>query len=362
MSKAPGFLFAILTAAFATLPVPAPAAAQEAGVLRGRVVTADGARTDSLRAFVRWRMRGDTAVRVDSAAVDSTGRFALPLAGEAGDSLELVVDAIDRGRRTHHPALVRIHRRETAWEHGIVLVPRTWTIPAGRYAGERVSVRPHLARTPVCRRCSVFWVQMQLRANGPVRWQGWPLSRFPLRVGFDRQHSVPVGAAPDSAAFWWAVERVEDAFGTDLFRPVRYAQTLPRHPEDNPDDVVLVVIDPSLGIAGLTTVLGRTGTVEYATVSFQHRASLMGSVGPELVGHELMHVLGFGHTCSWRSLAADLQRCPQLRTTLPTPEDVAYAQLFYRVRDLQRASGARWGLEAAVAGERVLVLGLPEEP
>ena len=62
------------------------------------------------------------------------------------------------------------------------------------------------------------------------------------------------------------------------------------------------------------------------------------------------------------SIAADLQRCPELRASSPTPEDVAYAQLFYRVRDLQRASGARWGLEAAVAGERVLVLGLPDEP
>ncbi|HEX2079839.1 MAG TPA: hypothetical protein VHG08_19135 [Longimicrobium sp.] len=341
---------------------PRHAAAQGTDVLRGRVLTVDGTRADSLRAFLRWRMRGDTVARVDSVEVDSAGRFSLPLAGEAADSLEVTVDAVDRDRRTHHPALVRIHRREAAWEQGIVLVPRTWTIAAGRYAGERVRVRPHLARTPVCRRCSVFWVQQQLRADGPVHWQGWPMSRFPLRVGFDRAHSVPVGAAPDSAAFWQAVARVEDAFGTDLFRPVRYAQTLPRHPEDNPDDVVLVVIDPSLSIAGLTTVLGRTGTVEYATVSFQRRGSVVGSVGPELVGHELMHVLGFGHTCSWRSIAADLQRCPELRASSPTPEDVAYAQLFYRVRDVQRASGARWGLEAAVAGERVLVLGLPEEP
>ena len=358
MSRAAGL---VLIALLTVLP-RSTAAAQEAAGLRGRVITADGARLDSLRAFVRWRARGDTVVRLDSVAVHPTGRFALPLAGEAADSLELIVDAAERGRRTHHPALVRIHRRDAAAEHGIVLLPRTWTIPAGRYAGERVAVRPHLARTPVCRRCSVFWVRQQLQANGPVRWQGWPVSRFPLRIGFDREHSVPVGAAPDSAAFWQAVARVEDAFGMDLFRPVRYAQTLPRHEDDNPDDVVLVVIDPSLGIAGLTTVLGRSGTVEYATVSFQRRGSVLGDVGPELVGHELMHVLGFGHTCSWRSIAADLQRCPELRASSPTPEDVAYAQLFYRVRDVQRASGARWGLEAAVAGERVLVLGLPEEP
>lgn len=352
---------AVVLIALLTVLTRSPALAQEP-VLRGRVITADGARPDSLRAFVRWRARGDTAVRADSAAVDSAGRFALSLAGVSADSLDVIVDAADRDRRTHHPALVRLRRRDAAGEHGIVLVPRAWTIAAGRYAGQRVLVRPHLARMPVCRRCSVFWVRMQLRADGPVGWQGWPMSRFPLRIGFDREHSVPVGATPDSAAFWQAAARVEDAFGMDLFRPVRYAQTLPRHPDDNPDDVVLVVIDPSLSIAGLTTVLGRSGTVEYAAVSFQRRGSVLGNVGPELVGHELMHVLGFGHTCSWHSIAADLQRCPGLRASLPTPEDVAYAQLFYRVRDLQRASGARWGLEAAVAGERVLVLGLPDEP
>ena len=53
----------------------------------------------------------------------------------AADSLQLIVDAADRGRRAYHPALARIHRRDAQAEHGIVLVPRTWTIPTGRYAG-----------------------------------------------------------------------------------------------------------------------------------------------------------------------------------------------------------------------------------
>jgi hypothetical protein len=340
----------------------APAAAQEAGVLRGRVVAADGARTDSLRAFVRWRALGDTALRVDSAAVDSAGRFALPMPVGAADSLQVIVDAADRGARAYHPALARIHRREAQAEHGIVLVPRTWTIPSGRYAGEAVVVSPHRARTPVCPRCSVFWVRDPVPGQDAVRFQGWPASRFPLRVGFDREHSVPAGAAPDSAAFWRGVESMEDAFGMDLFRPVRYAQTLSEGIEEiGPDDVVLVVIDPSLPVAGLTMVLGRRGIVEYAAVSLQRRDVVRTGYGAELVGHEMMHALGFGHTCSWRSLSADLQRCPQMRTPAPSPEDVAHAQVLYRVRDLQRAGGLRWGLDAAVAGERVLVLGIPPD-
>jgi hypothetical protein len=257
-----------------------------------------------------------------------------------------------------------MHRRDAQAEQGIVLVPRTWTIPAGRYAGQGVAVSPHRARTPVCPRCSVFWVRQQPRGQEAVRFQGWPGSRFPLRVAFDREHSVPAGAVPDSAAFWRGVANLEDAFGMDLFRPARYAQTLAKGVEEvGPDDVVLVVIDPSLPVAGLTMVLGRRGFVEYAAVSLQRRGVVLTDYGPELVGHEMMHALGFGHTCSWRSVSADLQRCPQMRTSAPSPEDVAHAQVLYRVRDLQRAGDLRWGLDAATAGERVLVLGMaPDDP
>lgn len=357
MSRACKLLFPILIALAAL-----PAAAQDTPVLRGRVVAADGGRMDTLRAWVRWRAAGDTTVRADSAGVDSAGRFALPVPVGAADSLELIVDAADRARRVYHPALIRIHRRDAQAEQGVILVPRRWTIAAGRYAGEAVEISPHRARTPVCPRCSVFWVRIQPQGQDPVRFQGWPASRFPLRVGFDREHSVPVGAAPDSAAFWRGIQNVEDAFGMDLFRPVRYTQTLAQGlDEDGPDDVVLVMIDPSLPVAGLTMVLGRRGMVEYAAVSLQRRGVVLTDYGLELIGHEMMHALGFGHTCAWRSVSADLQRCPQMRTSSPSPEDVAHAQVLYRVRDLQRAGTLRWGLDAAVAGERVRVLGIPAE-
>lgn len=356
MSRAWGFCLSILTVVLAALPL----AAQEAAVLRGRVVAADGGRTDSLRAFVRWRAAGDTALRVDSAAVDSAGRFALPLPAGAADSLELIVDAADRARRTYHPALARMPRRQAAAEQGFVLVPRGWTIPSGRYAGQAVAISPHRASRPVCDRCSVFWVRAQARGQEPVPYQGWPTTRFPLRVAFDREHSSPAGVAPDSGAFWIAVAEMEAAFGMDLFRPAAYPQTLARGlDEDGPDDVVLVMIDTHLPVTGLTMVLARRGIVDYAAVSLQRRREMFTEYGPELVAHEMMHALGFGHTCQWRSVLASQQQCPHLRASAPTPDDVAHAQVLYRVRDLQRSGGYRWGLDAAAAGERVLVLGIP---
>jgi len=348
--------------ALALLLAAAPAAPQEAAVLRGRVVGADGGRMDGLRAFVRWRAAGDTAPRVDSVAVDSAGRFALAMPETAGDSLELIVDAADRAGRTYHPALARMHRRQAQGEQGFVLVPRRWTIPAGRYAGQAVAISPHRAGTPVCPRCSVFWVRVQPQGQEPVPYQGWPASRLPLRVAFDREHSSPAGTAPDSGAFWIGVDAMEAAFGTDLFRPARYSQTLAQGLDpDAPDDVVHVLIDIHLPVTGLTMVLARRGIMDYAAVSLRRRREMFTEYGPELVAHEMMHALGFGHTCEWRSVTAVDQRCPEMRASAPTPEDVAHAQVLYRVRDLQRSGGLRWGLDAATAGERVLVLGIPAD-
>jgi hypothetical protein len=356
MSRATHVIILILVALLAP-----PAAAQEPTMLRGRVVTADGGRADSLRAIVRWRVRSDTVPRERSEIVDADGRFEMVV--PSVDSLQLIVDAADPARRAYHPALARIPRRRVNEEQGFVLVPRTWTIPSGWYAGQAVQISPHRARTPVCTGCSVFWVRAQPQGQEPVPYQGWPLSRFPLRVGFDREHSVPAGAAPDSTAFWIAIDLMEEAFGQDLFRPVRYTQTLAQAlDQDGPDDVVLVAVDPTLPVSGLTMVLARRGMVDYAAVTLQRRREVFTEYGPELVAHEMMHALGFGHTCAWRSVAADLNRCPQMRASRPTPEDVAHAQVLYRVRGLQRTGGLRWGIDAATSGERVLVLGIPDTP
>jgi hypothetical protein len=352
MSRAAALLLTLI----AMMLAAAPAGAQRGGVLRGRVVAADGALPPGLYAYVRWQARGESLPRMDSAVVDAGGRFGIALPARLPDSLTVIVDAAGGARRTHHPSLARLARRETEREHGFVLVPRTWTVQAGHFAGQRVDISPGLARRPVCPGCSSFWVQMPGR-HTPVIYQGWPSSRFPLRMAFERAVSQPAGAAPDSAAFWRAAARVESSLGRDLFRPVPFGQTLPRWPEDDPSDVVLVHVDRSIPMAGLTTMVGKRGNVEYAALALQRASAALAPGGPELVAHELMHVLGVGHTCAWWSVMADVARCPGQRADAPTPEDVAYTQLLYRVRDLQRDGSVRWGLDAALEGERMLSAG-----
>ncbi|HYW12074.1 MAG TPA: hypothetical protein VE871_08955 [Longimicrobium sp.] len=338
----------------AILCTAVPAGGQDGPVLRGRVVAADGAPVRGMRAVARWQRRADAQPRADSATVDAEGRFRIVLPAGLPDSLTVVVDVADGAPRTHHPSLVRLARGEADREHGFILAPRVWIIGDGFYAGQRVEISPTLARRPACAGCSTFWVRMP--GTPGVGFQGWPGPRFPLRVAFERGGSQPMGAAPDSAAFWRAAAGVENALGRDLFRAVPYAQTLSTFRNEDPVDVVLVRIDRSLTTAGLTTMVGTRGSIEYAGLALQRASAALAPGGRELVAHELMHVLGLGHTCAWRSVLAESNRCPGLRASAPTPEDVAYTQLLYRVRDLQRDGSMRWGLDAAVEGERMLDL------
>ena len=306
------------------LAVDGTASAQGTTVA-GRVVTADGGSPGAVVAVIRGT--GDDG-RADSARVAADGRFAVPLPPGAGDSIDVAL----RGTATHHPARVRLAAAGAGDEMRILLVPRTWRIAAGRYAGRVVDVDPALALTPPCEGCGAFWKTGWTRDGAP--WlQAWHPAAFPLGLAFDRAWSRPAGAAPDSAAFWRVVEAMEDAFGQDLFRPVRPGAVA------RADDDVVVAIDPALSSAGFTSVLGQRDRLGFASIRFRR-------VRPgddALVTYELMHALGLGHTCAWRSIAADLRRCRALRSSVPTPEDVAYTQLLSRIRAAQLAFGARWG-------------------
>ncbi|CAN5891198.1 hypothetical protein BH23GEM7_BH23GEM7_31990 [soil metagenome] len=323
--------------------------------ITGEVIAADGGSVAGLRLFVRG-----TAFE-DSVEIAPSGRFTLPLPRALpSDSFDLVVDAADRASRAYHPSLVRLGREDLAGEQRFVLVPRRWRIPSGSHAGTAVEISPQRAFTPACRGCSGFYPgETALPAPlSPSLIEGWPEGVFPLRVAFDRENSVGAITERDSVAFWRVAEKMEVDFGSRLFRPARYVETLP-HEGVAPPDVVLVWIMPAIRLAGLSTRGGYDGDLLFAGVRLQRAGLITSPQGPTLITHEMMHVLGFGHTCSWRSVLAETAHCAAQRSPTLTPEDVAYAQLVRRVRLLQREHGARWGIGAALAGERKVLLGLP---
>lgn len=317
----------------AGMPAPAPGAAQDTARVVGRVVAADGGSVARARA----RVVGEWFE--DAVPVDSAGGFSLPLPRVSrGDSVDLVVEAGEG----YHRALARVAVEDAGAEHGFVLVPRGWTVPSGAYAGARVEIDLRAAFTPVCRGCSGFY-----RRGSPHSLRTWPGRAFPLRVAFDREWSGARITARDSAAFWRVVEEMEEVFGSDLFRPAPIGETFTG--EESPEDVILVVVDPSLRSAGLGMVSSLGSDITFGEVYLKWPGLISDPREGEVVLHELVHTLGLGHTCSWRSIMAVPSRCPGLRASTPTPEDVAHAQLLQRVRELQRTHGARWGLDAALA-------------
>lgn len=322
--------------------------------ITGEVIAAGGGSVAGLRLFVRG------SSFADSVEIAPSGRFTLPLPGTLQtDSVELLVDAADRASRVYHPSLVRLGWEDLAREQRFVLIPRRWRISSGSHAGTAVEISPHRAFTPACRGCSGFYPR-ETALPAPSSQsviEGWPEEVFPIRIAFDREYSVGAITEPDSVAFWRVAEKMEEDLGSRLFRPARHLETLP-HEGVAPPDVVLVWIMPNIRLAGLSTRGGFDGDILFAAVRLQRAALITSPQGPTLITHELMHVLGFGHTCSWRSVLAEHSHCALQRSLTLTPEDVAYAQLVRQVRALQREHGARWGIGAALAGERKLLLRL----
>ncbi len=352
-----------------------PAAPSARPVLAGRLYAADDGPLLGLEA----RIESPAGQVLAEAAVDGRGRFALPLPRSPAGAALLVIAGAAGAPAAYLPAVVPLPPatgggvleegganeegradQDTAVgpdpvrgtpagprrEIGIVLVPRRWRITAGSYAGRDVAIELEAAFRAPCGGCSAFFPAPAAGGseNGPVR--AWADTMLPLRVLLDRAGPVqPLGTA-DSAAFWGAAALFERTLGQRLFRPVG----------DEPEEgapaggLVLVRIDPGQLEAGLSTTASQRGEIGAAVVSFRHAALLGGPEGGHLVGHELLHALGAGHTCAWRSLVADTERCPERYSKDATPEDVAYLELLERVKALERREAAGYGLRAAQRG------------
>lgn len=334
-------------AVVASASTPGAAAAQDAvpAVVSGRVIPASGGDVRGMRVVASV---GGVA---DSARVDSAGRFAVAIPLDAaGDSVELWVDGDDSVAPAFNPARLRLARKDAAREQEIVLVPLRWTIHGGRYDGREVDVPLARAFSGACKACGGFFRGSTARADsGRTVLRGWPAERFPLRVAFDREWNGEKVTAGDSVSFWREAAELEATFGADVFRPARFPDAVPTS-DGGPGDVILVWFDPRMhGIAGLGTAVSDGDDIEYGDLRLNRAALREAATYPGLVAHELMHTLGFGHTCAWRSVVADVRRCPNLRAPMPTEEDVAYVQLAAAIRALQRERRGRWSVEAALA-------------
>ncbi|HEU4563395.1 MAG TPA: hypothetical protein VFS05_02055 [Gemmatimonadaceae bacterium] len=299
-------------------------------VARGRVYAWDGGPAAGVRVEL-----GAGALRLTTESA-ADGSFALRLPRPPGDSLTV---ALAPPSRALLPALLALAPPALDDSLGVVLLPSSWTIPEGRYAGRAVRITPAAA----LRRAgdgTRFWRVNRSDVTGEMQAVAWPPRSLPLPVVI--RPSLARRTAADEGAFWATVRELEADFGMRLFRPAAAEE---RGAEVG---VVSLELDRSLSLSGLTYISydGR-GDISEATVT----VGAPGTLGDEYtIAHELVHALGVGHAASWVSLMG----AAASRAARPSVEDVAYLQLLYRVRDTEHRLGARYAIPAAAAAERAL--------
>jgi hypothetical protein len=110
---------------------------------------------------------------------------------------------------------------------------------------------------------------------------------------------------------------------------------------------VEVVIEPGIPPDAVTWASWTSnGDLNDARVAVRRPADFRNA---QLVAHEMLHALGFGHAMEWRSV---MTRTASASVTTLTAQDVAYVQLIHRVRAAQASYGAELGFLEAAEGER----------
>ena len=314
----------------ATAPRFGAAARRHSRAVRGRVLLPDHGTPLGLRAFAT------AAGQVDSADVDIAGGFVVPVPDVGCDSVNIRVDVAGDRPRRYHAAHFRVpwpRRTDTLDVETIrvLLVPTAFTIEGGTYAGAVIPITVDHALAAPGERSRYWRVSRSHHGYGvPI---GWPVERFPVPLAVYGR-TGPLRTA-DSAAFWAIARRLERDVGQTLFRPISLDSAQSEGWSGN------VSLNPAEDTPGVTFVTydGR-GDLFDATVVFRTPV-LLGD--QRVVTHELLHALGFGHVVGWHSVMSTADQT----VVRATAADVAYAQLFYRMRRMHVEQRATHGILAS---------------
>ena len=232
-----------------------------------------------------------------------------------------------------HEVRLRLSAPRELQDLSIVLVPKVARIDGGTYDGREIPIDV-IAAMRRSGRSAPFWRLVPISGRGPRKLLGWKESDMPLHIAFDRNRSSDPILAEDSTAFWTIARDMERDLGVALFEPAQISDTALRY-------VVPVEITAQESQGHTFVSWGQPGDAADGVLLFRRSATLRDS---HVVTHELLHLLGFGHSTGWPTIAQAVGGTePRL-----TPYDVAYVQLALRLRRLQERTGARPGLPVAV--------------
>ena len=287
-----------------------------------------------------------------SVLAGTDGSFSL-----AGESPTQSFDVLVQGENAlHRPALLRLQYLSPVSNLRIRMTPARWTPTAGTYAAMQITVDPVAAFEPppaaTGENYDGFWPGAFLSG---IKVFGSAL--LPARLAFDRPRSDAPITAADSVAFWSIVRNMEADLGRPLFVPAMIEE-LTLDTDGKSAGAVIVRIDDALntyqGYANWWWM--GNGTV-YAGIVRLGSASAFAHSG--LVTHELLHTLGFKHSCSWPTVMGSYG-CP-IESRL-SAQDVAHAQLAFAMREVEGAYSETNALAAALNAQLVLQYGVSPVP
>jgi hypothetical protein len=300
-----------------------PAVPDASFIFGGRIITADGGPVEGLHVLAA------DARGTYEAIMDSSGTFvgSFPAVPTSRVSLRIYSDS---SAPRYHTSAITLGSGIPSVSTRVILLPQRWRIRGGPYDGREVAIDPRRATTRYGEGTGYWGVTRRGRSIG--RAVSWVVDSFPIRVAFRRERRDPYVSASDSARFWEVARQLEQLIGRRLFRPSTWEEI------DRGADGILVTVNRGMSSAGKTYITyDQSGRIYEALVTVSQHDYLGQS---RIASHELLHAIGFGHTGAWQSVMGPSAS----GVNAPTVEDIAYAQLFYAISQLQREQEAQFGI------------------
>ncbi len=304
-----------------------------------------------------WVTSSDGLVK-DSANLAADGTATITGANVA--KLKLGVsfkfDAIDTTKRTFALQVETRTQMELANGLNIALFPFSWKLYDGIYAGRVVSIPLAQAFNPSPDKgvpsslYSCYW-NVNGNPNAKCKMSSVPTGSLPFPVAIKQGQQAPSPGSSngenwsftekvtdaDSALFKLALDSLNKFFGKfEGFNLVRVA---------NPSEVwvtngVAYRVDSTFFVNGPNTVSSghqadSLGNIYAGQVGFRWRSVIV----IRLIIHEILHTLGFGHG----QVPGIMTGIPGLATIDPSPEEVAFLHVLYKVRIVEKQLGIRPG-------------------
>lgn len=319
--------------------------------VQGRIFLPPGAQADLSHLAVSLSV--DRKV-MGSTPVNALGFYRGAILGSLRQvpEVDVVVDVRPEFARELYPTYIGLRPWRLADPLDVVAIPMEFTIPSGTYAGQTVhiSLDEALGTKPPFYR---YTGRQPIGQPWEFQVQSVTLDQLPLTLAFDFGRSTEKILAIDVERYWRRIHELETAVGFQLFEPTH----------DVGSAQVQIVLRTDF-CAGATACTGLGSGDPYLSGQAQvfHTSVEQFRDGRRIVGHELIHVLGMGHTCSWVSVMSlsDLECEAPVSSDVPTVRDMAYLLLTLHVNSLQAKHSMpsfSAGVFGAWNGQRVLLLG-----